>query len=324
MGEVDLPPAICLCGPTASGKTDLALALSARLPVEVISVDSAQVFRGMDIGTAKPGAAFLQQLPHALIDIRDPDQSYSAAEFRRDALAAMAAITARGNIPLLVGGTMLYFKALRDGLARLPAADPVIRAQILEDAKRQGWPAMHRQLAAIDPQTADSLHPNHSQRIQRALEVYYSSGATLSALQAAQVSEPPPYHLLQLALWSDDRQALHQRIALRFEAMLDAGLVDELRALREGFDLHPNLPSMRAVGYRQAWQFLQGEIDAKMLRAAGIAATRQLAKRQFTWLRKWPDLHRLAVNFENHRPNAELLHEKVSKIEGLLANRQVS
>ncbi|MBT8139152.1 MAG: tRNA (adenosine(37)-N6)-dimethylallyltransferase MiaA [Gammaproteobacteria bacterium] len=314
-----MPPAIFLFGPTASGKTDLALALAAQLPVEVISVDSAQVYRGMDIGTAKPGREFLAQLPHALIDICDPDQAYSAADFRRDALAEMAAISGRGNIPLLVGGSMLYFKALRDGLADMPTADAEIRERILREAHELGWPALHQQLQRIDPVTAAKLHPNHSQRIQRALEVYYASGETLSSLQAMQVDQPLPYRLLQIALWVDDRQALHQRIAQRFDAMLLAGLVDELRTLRENYRLHRDLPSMRSVGYRQAWAFLESELDAAQLREAGIAATRQLAKRQLTWLRKWPDLLRLAVNFEETGTKAELVRQKVSKIEQWLS-----
>lgn len=322
MPEGEQPAAIFLLGPTASGKTDLALGLAERLRCEVISVDSAQVYRGMDIGTAKPDAAFLAKLPHALIDIRDPDQAYSAADFRRDALAEMSAITARGNIPLLVGGTMLYFRALRDGLAELPPADPKVRERILEEAARRGWPALHEQLGRIDPATAAGLHPNHSQRIQRALEVYYSSGETLSALQAAQVAQPLPYRLLQVALWPDDRSALHKRIALRFDAMLEQGLVDELRALRQRYALHREMPSMRSVGYRQAWSFIEAEIDARELRDSGISATRQLAKRQLTWLRKWPDLQRLPNNFDESGNKSELLWKKVSKIERLLANLQ--
>ncbi|MBT8148972.1 MAG: tRNA (adenosine(37)-N6)-dimethylallyltransferase MiaA [Gammaproteobacteria bacterium] len=312
------PPAVFLMGPTASGKTDFALAMAERHPFEVISVDSALVYRGMNIGTAKPDAQFLARLPHQLIDIRDPDQSYSVAEFRRDALQCMREITGRGNIPLLVGGTMLYFKALYEGLAELPATQAEVRQRVLDEAAQVGWPALHAQLATIDPATAAQLHPNHSQRIQRALEVYYASGETLSALQARQPRLEFPYRTVQLALWPDDRAALHQRIAQRFADMLEQGFINELVALRAQYTLSPDLPSMRAVGYRQVWEYLEGLIDREQLLASGVAATRQLAKRQFTWLRKWPDLHTLIVNFDANAPNGTMPASNLSKIDRLL------
>ena len=282
-----LPPAIFLMGPTACGKTDLAVHLVEHLPCEIVSVDSALVYRGMDIGTAKPDAATLKRAPHHLIDLIEPTQSYSAEQFRQDALRLMAKITARGRIPLLVGGTMLYFKALKEGLDALPEADPELRAEIEARALELGWPALHAELARLDPQTAARLKPTDAQRIQRALEVCYLSGEPMSALFARQQAEPPPYRLIEIALIPSDRAALHARINQRFVAMIEAGLVDELRRLRERFDLNLSLPAMRCVGYRQAWQFLEGEIDAAGLYATGAAATRQLAKRQLTWLRGW-------------------------------------
>ncbi|MDX9874627.1 MAG: tRNA (adenosine(37)-N6)-dimethylallyltransferase MiaA [Spongiibacteraceae bacterium] len=288
MSRSSKPPAIALMGPTASGKTALALALCEIYPCEIISVDSALVYRGMDIGTAKPTPAERAAVPHHLIDIRDPAESYSAAEFRRDALALMTEITARGRIPLLAGGTMLYFKALRDGLADLPPSDPAVRTAILEEAAVRGWPAMHEQLAAVDPVTAARLHPNHSQRIQRALEVYRLSGRPLSELHAEGVAGAELSHrLVELAVAPGDRAVLHQRIAERFEAMLRAGFVEEVRTLRQRSDLHADLPAMRAVGYRQVWSWLSGDIDEATMVTRGIEATRQLAKRQLTWLRQW-------------------------------------
>lgn len=287
-----LPPAICLMGPTASGKTDLAVALverfAARHPLEIISVDSALVYRGMDIGTAKPDAATLAAAPHHLIDVIDPDAAYSAGRFKADALALMADITARGRVPLLVGGTMLYFKALKGGLDELPRADPGLRAALEARADREGWPALHAELARLDPETAARLAPNDSQRIQRALELCLATGGPMSALLGrGEVSERLPYRLLELALMPADRAWLHARINRRFKQMLAAGLVEELRDLRRRYRLHAGLPSMRCVGYRQAWRFLEGEIDAGELAAQGKAATRQLAKRQLTWLRGW-------------------------------------
>ncbi len=288
---LNLPPAICLMGPTASGKTALALTLAENFPVEIISVDSALIYRGMDIGTAKPTAAECAKVSHHLIDIRDPAESYSAAEFRRDALQLMDEITARGRIPLLAGGTMLYFKVLRDGIAAMPAANASIRAQIEADARERGWPALHAELATVDPQTAVRIHPQHSQRIQRALEVYRVSGEPMSALHARQDAAALKHRLIQLALAPLDRAVLHQRIAARFAQMLARGFVDEVKALHARGDLHADLPSIRAVGYRQAWDFIEGRIDRAEMEERGVIATRQLAKRQFTWLRGWPGLH---------------------------------
>jgi tRNA dimethylallyltransferase len=279
-------------GPTASGKTDLAVALVERLaattPLEIISVDSALVYRGMDIGTAKPDAATLARAPHHLLDILEPTEAYSAGRFKADALALMADITARGRVPLLVGGTMLYFKALKGGLDDLPRADPAVRAKLDERAAREGWPALHAELARLDPEAAARLAPHDSQRIQRALELCLTTGAPMSALLGRDGErEPLPYRLLELALVPRERAWLHDRIHRRFDRMLMDGLVDELRGLRQRYALHAGLPSMRCVGYRQAWQFLAGEIDAVQLAARGKAATRQLAKRQLTWLRSW-------------------------------------
>jgi len=283
-----LPPAISLMGPTASGKTDLAVALVERFPCEIISVDSALVYRGMDIGTAKPDAATLARAPHHLIDIIDPTEAYSAGRFKADALALMADINARGRVPLLVGGTMLYFKALKGGLDELPRADPALRAELESRAAKLGWPALHAELARLDPETADRLNPHDSQRIQRALELCLSTGGTMSGLLGkGEDGQTFPYRLLELALVPTDRAWLHERINRRFELMLSQGLVEELSGLRQRYALHAGLPSMRCVGYRQTWQFLEGEIDADQLAAQGKAATRQLAKRQLTWLRSW-------------------------------------
>jgi tRNA dimethylallyltransferase len=280
-----LPPAVLLMGPTASGKTPLALALARALPVEIVSVDSAQVYRGMDIGTAKPSPSERSAVPHHLIDIIDPTEAYSAARFRADALGLMNEITARGRIPLLVGGTMLYFKALREGLSELPESDAVVRERIDAEAARRGWPALHAELASVDAETADRLKPSDAQRIQRALEIFRMTGRPMSQLLGRRNSAGLPFHLIELALAPSDRAALHRRIEARFDAMLKDGLVEELRALRKRYALRPGLPSMRCVGYRQAWQFLEGETDRDELRDRGIFATRQLAKRQLTWLR---------------------------------------
>jgi tRNA dimethylallyltransferase len=266
--------------------------LAQRFPVEIVSVDSAQVFRGMDIGTAKPDRELLRHAPHHLIDIIDPTERYSAAQFVDEAGQLMAQITQRGRIPLLAGGTMLYFKALREGLSNLPPADPDIRLVIDGMAQESGWPALHAELARVDPDTAIRLEPADAQRIQRALEVYYLTGETLSALIARGRSAPPPYRLIQLALEPGDRSVLHQRIAQRFEVMLELGLIGEVRRLRADYALSPSLPSMRAVGYRQVWQYLDGEFGLAGLREKGIAATRQLAKRQLTWLRAMQDVNR--------------------------------
>lgn len=287
------PPAIFLMGPTASGKTDLALEIAQCYPVEVISVDSALIYRGMDIGTAKPDKAFLQRLPHFLINIRNPDQTYSAANFRRDALDLMQQIVGRGNIPLLVGGTMLYFKVLFEGIADIPPVPAEIRSRLLAEAEQNGWPTLHRRLQQVDPASAEKIHPNHSQRIQRALEVYEATKEPLSSFHAAQQETTFPYQTLQLAI-ECDREILHQRIEHRFRDMISRGYIEEVRALRNQWDLDPDMPSMRAVGYRQAWQFIDGELNRDQLIERGCAATRQLAKRQLTWLRKWSDLHWLS------------------------------
>lgn len=279
------PPAIFLMGPTASGKTAVAVELAQRLPVDLISVDSALVYRDMNIGTAKPNAATLAHAPHHLIDILQPTDAYSAAAFRHDALRLMQSATQRGRIPLLVGGTMLYFRALRFGLSDLPQADQKVRAELEAEAAQLGWPAMHEKLAAIDPKTAARLKPNDSQRIQRALEIQRISGVTMSALIAGEKDSALPYRIIPIALAPSERSALHARIATRFAAMLKDGLVDELRGLQQKYPLHSGLPAMRCVGYRQAWQYLAGEINEAQLQETGIAATRQLARRQLTWLR---------------------------------------
>jgi tRNA dimethylallyltransferase len=277
-------------GPTASGKTSLAFELADRLPVEIISVDSAQVFRDMNIGTAKPDAATLARYPHHLIDLITPEQRYSAAQFRSDALREMAAITARGRVPLLVGGTMLYFKVLREGLADLPQADPQLRAEIDAEAAAHGWPALHAQLARLDPETAARLPPNDAQRIQRALEVIRLTGQPLGELFARQGVAALPFRILPMALIPADREVLHRGIGERFDTMLAAGLVDEVVGLRQRYALHADLPSMRCVGYRQVWERLEGTLPAAELRDRGIFATRQFAKRQLTWLRRMADV----------------------------------
>ncbi|MDE1958507.1 MAG: tRNA (adenosine(37)-N6)-dimethylallyltransferase MiaA [Xanthomonadaceae bacterium] len=278
------PRAVFLMGPTAAGKTALACALAARHSLGLISVDSALVYRGLDIGTAKPDAATLRRFPHDLIGIRDPAAPYSAAEFRADALAAMRRLVEAGKTPLLVGGTGLYFRALERGLSTLPEADPAVRARLASEAAEQGWAALHARLARLDPLAAARIHPGDPQRIQRALEVIEISGRPLSSQQGA-TRERLPYRVLKLALIPADRAPLHTRIATRFDAMLAAGFLDEVRALRARGDLHPALPALRAVGYRQAWAHLEGASDAAGFREQSIAATRQLAKRQITWLR---------------------------------------
>ncbi|MDK9724576.1 MAG: tRNA (adenosine(37)-N6)-dimethylallyltransferase MiaA [Sterolibacteriaceae bacterium MAG5] len=277
-------------GPTASGKTALAMALADRFPVELVSVDSAQVFRDMDIGTAKPDRATLAQYPHHLIDLISPEERYSAARFRDDALRVMAEITARGKVPLLVGGTMLYFKALREGLADLPQADAALRAEIEAEAVRHGWPVLHAELARLDPATAQRLAPNDSQRIQRAVEVLRLTGQTLGEFFARQAGASVPYRLLSIALLPSDRSVLHERIARRFDEMLAAGLVAEVESLRIRYNLAPELPSMRCVGYRQVWEMLAGRIPQAELRNRGVFATRQFAKRQLTWLKSTREL----------------------------------
>ncbi len=279
------PPAIFLMGPTASGKTGVAVELVQRMPVEIVSVDSALVYRDMDIGTAKPDAETLHIAPHHLINLIDPTESYSAARFCEDALRVMEEITLRGHVPLLVGGTMLYFKALWEGLSKLPQADKSLREKIENEARERGWPALHADLEKLDPETAARLKPTDAQRIQRALEVVRLTGAPMSRAWESARGEGLPYRVLPLALVPSDRAVLHQRIADRFSAMLEAGLVEEVVALRKKYPLKPGLPSMRCVGYRQAWQYLEGEYDQNELLNRGIYATRQLAKRQLTWLR---------------------------------------
>lgn len=289
------PWAILLMGPTASGKTDLAVELVRRLPCDIVSVDSAMIYRGMDIGTAKPVPATLAEAPHRLIDILDPAETYSTARFRTDALAAMADIAGRGRIPLLVGGTMLYFRALQQGLAWLPSADPEVRRTLLDEAERIGWPAMHERLAQIDPATAAQIHPNDPQRIQRALEVQALTGRPMSELiRESDQSAQLPYRLLKLVRAPAERQILHERIERRFRGMVDAGLVDEVAVLRARGDLTEDLPAMRCVGYRQVLQYLAGAYTWDEMQHRGIVASRQLAKRQMTWLRAESDCHWLA------------------------------
>lgn len=280
------PLAIFLMGPTASGKTDLAIALRQTLPVEVISVDSALIYKGMDIGTAKPSKAELELAPHRLIDILDPSESYSAMNFREDALREMAEITASGRIPLLVGGTILYYKALLEGLSPLPSADPEIRAEIEAKAEQIGWSGLHRELLAIDPIAGKRINPNDSQRINRALEVFYITGKTMTELTAQQ-GDSLPYNVLQFAIAPQDRAVLHQRIEQRFYKMMELGFQQEVEKLRARSDLHKDLPSIRCVGYRQMWEYLDGDISLDEAIYKGICATRQLAKRQITWLRGW-------------------------------------
>ena len=280
------PLAIFLMGPTASGKTDLAIQLRQQLPVEVISVDSALIYRGMDIGTAKPSKAELALAPHRLIDICDPAESYSAANFRTDALREMQEISAQGKIPLLVGGTMLYYKALLEGLSPLPSADEKVRSEIEAKAALIGWGGLHQELSKIDPISAQRINPNDSQRINRALEVFYLTGKTLTEL-TAQKGEALPYDILQFAIAPEQREVLHRRIEQRFHKMIELGFQQEVEKLYRRPDLNENLPSIRCVGYRQMWEYLRGDYDHDEMVFRGICATRQLAKRQITWLRGW-------------------------------------
>ncbi len=287
------PLAVAIMGPTASGKTAAALAIASEIPAEIISVDSALVYRGMDIGSAKPNAEELASVPHHLIDIIEPTESYSVAQFRSDTLRLVAQISARGKLALLVGGTMMYYKGLTEGLDDLPTANAALRVEIEAEAARIGWPAMHDKLRLLDPVTADRLAPNDAQRINRALEIIELSGRPMSELLLGRPQLALPFELLSFGLEPSDRSVLHRRIATRFDQMLgtsdDAGIVAEVAGLRARGDLHPTLPSMRCVGYRQSWDYLDGIIDRPTLRETGIIATRQLAKRQLTWLRSMPD-----------------------------------
>jgi len=301
--ESGKPPVIFLMGPTATGKTDLAALLLARIPAEIISVDSTLVYRGMDIGTAKPDKDFLARAPHHLVDIRDPSQAYSAADFAADALPLIADICRRGKVPLLVGGTMLYFRVLLEGLADLPPSDKLVRDAICAEAAELGWPELHRQLGLVDPVTAASLHPNHSQRIQRALEIYRITGVAASQLKARQSWDGgaiqaivDQFDITQIALLPKNRAFLHRRIAERFYRMLELGLIEEVETLRNRGDLGAELPAMRAVGYRQVWQYLDGELSRDDMVSAAIAASRQLAKRQLTWLRGWSNVNSLYID----------------------------
>jgi tRNA dimethylallyltransferase len=312
------PPAVAIMGPTASGKTAAALEIARHIPSEIISVDSALVYRGMDAGTAKPTREEQAAVPHHLIDIIDPADAYSVMQFRNDALRLTIEIASRGKLPLLVGGTMLYFKALQDGLDTLPQADPALRAQLSDEIARIGAPAMHARLAEIDPATAARLKPNDVQRIQRALEVFELTGQRMSQLLSGAPKTDLPFELLPIALEPSDRSMLHARIAARFDAMLNEqtiGLIDEVAALRARGDLHPGLPSMRCVGYRQAWEFLDGAYGRDTLREKGIAATRQLAKRQLTWLRSMPN--RIVVDCLDAAPAAKILH-RIAEFSGKL------
>jgi tRNA dimethylallyltransferase len=309
-------PAILLMGPTATGKSALAVALAERFGGEIISVDSAQIYRGMDIGTAKPDSTVRARIPHHLIDVIDPSEAYSAARFAQDAFDALAGIRGRGRVPIFAGGTMLYFKALSEGLSALPTADPIVRAEIDARAAREGWPALHAELARVDPETAARLQPTDAQRIQRALEVWRLAGAPLSTLQGHRANRDEALGpTLRIALVPANRTRVHDAIARRFDAMLEAGLVEELAGLRRRYALTPELPSMRCVGYRQAWAYLEGQIDGATLRARGLAATRQLAKRQFTWLRATE-----AVKLDPYAENvSKALHERVERV---LTSRQ--
>jgi len=283
--NTQLPPAIFIMGPTASGKTDLAVELMDKYPCELISVDSALIYKDMDIGTAKPDEKTLARAPHRLISFLDPAESYSAADFRRDALREMKEVTASGKIPILVGGTMLYYRALEQGLAEMPEADPSIRAALTKEAEEHGWQALHERLATIDPIAAERIHPNDPQRLQRALEVYQLTGTSMTEHHQRASKDALPYRLLKIALIPSDREWLRQRAALRFDLMIQAGFMKEVEKLYQRNDLHINLPSVRCVGYRQAWEFLEGQTDFNEMKNRAIVATRQLAKRQLTWLR---------------------------------------
>lgn len=312
-----LPKAITLMGPTASGKTDLAIFLTEHFPVDIISVDSALVYRGLDIGSAKPSAEELAKAPHRLLDVVDPIEAYSAARFRKDALKEMVEITAAGRIPLLVGGTMLYFRALLEGLSKLPESDEATRKKLGLKAKEIGWEKMHERLAEVDAEAAKRIHPNDPQRISRALEVYEMTGKPMSQLQKEQKAEPLPYNVLKLALIPSDRAVLHERIEKRFAQMLENGFIDEVKTLRSRGDLHEDLPAIRAVGYRQVWDYLSDRIDYTEMQERGVIATRQLAKRQLTWLRSEKDL----TIYDLSRYSEQHIQESVLKTVQTYLNR---
>ncbi len=294
------PPVFCLMGPTASGKTGIAVDLVQQAPFEIVSVDSAQVYRGLDIGAGKPSAEILKKAPHRLINIRDPIDAYSAADFRNDALKEIADIQSKGKTPLLVGGTMLYFKALRDGLATMPSANEEVRNKILDMGNTAGWQAVHDRLAEVDPESAARIHPNDPQRLQRALEIYELSGKPMTAIhQEGKVQEDLPFDLKFIAIIPEQRANLHKKIAERFNQMLEQGFVDEVKKLYDRGDLNPSLPAIRSVGYRQIWAFLEGAYDQNTMQEKVLAATRQLAKRQLTWLRSWPDLQIIEGEMSN-------------------------
>ena len=308
------PRAIFIMGPTASGKTDLAVELCKYLPVEIVNVDSAQIYRGMDIGTAKPDKQTLELAPHRLMSFCDPAQSYSAAQFASDAQREMADIVANNKVPMLVGGTMLYFKVLLEGLAELPEADEEVRNQIQKQADTDGWPSLHKELQQIDPPTADRLHPNHSQRIQRAIEVYRITGKPLSELQKqSQSGMEDVFDIKQFALIPNNRELLHQRIEDRFHAMMRLGFAAEVKALYERGDLNATLPSIRSVGYRQLWDYFDGNCSLSQAVDRAVIASRQLAKRQLTWLRSWPKAQHISIESENHSYNTKDLCEIILK-----------
>jgi tRNA dimethylallyltransferase len=306
--QQNLPKAIFLMGPTASGKTDLAIELVQTENCEIISVDSALIYKGMDIGTAKPSSEELAKAPHRLIDILDPKEPYSVAQFRRDVEGEMRDIVQAGKTPLLVGGTMMYYKALIDGISELPESDEQIRQQISKEVEQKGWQALHDELNSFDPISAQRIHPNDPQRLMRAIEVFRISGKSLTALTATK-SSSIPYSIVQVAIAPEQREILHQRIEKRFDLMLDAGFQEEVQMLKSRDDLHSDLPSIRCVGYRQMWQYLDGQVGFDEMRYRGIVATRQLAKRQLTWLRGWPDLHWIDT-FDENKINKvkELIH----------------
>ncbi len=311
----NLPKAIFLMGPTASGKTELAIRLVEQHNCEIISVDSALIYRGMDIGSAKPNAQEQARAPHHLIDILDPSVAYSAADFRADALKLMGEISARGKTPLLVGGTMLYFKALIDGLSPLPASQPAIRAEIEAQAQEHGWQWLHDELAKIDPVSAKRIHPNDPQRLSRALEVYRISGQSLTELSTT-IDNELPFDVVQFAIYPEERSELHHRIELRFKQMLELGFEQEVKALYDRGDLHVDLPSVRCVGYRQMWEYIDGGIDHDEMVFRGVVATRQLAKRQMTWLRSWKNLNRLYTPIGEN--SEEILLQNIEKIRSIV------